>query len=403
MSLADFPRLSFEEQQAILQSAALEPPPNTVSNFDSPPNGNAQGLFAVVFCVLLTTLAGFMRIRSRFILKTVHIEDYLGILAYLAFLGCAGCLFAIYHLSGFYVHQWNIRLGTYLDIAEVLIIFTICYCLTMTFSKPAILLEWIRIFVPHHERNAFYWTAWALIVINVALYISSCIATIFNCTPPNKSWKPWVEGFCSDRRALDVGMGFFNLAMDVFILVLPQRVIWRLQMTKARRIGVTVVFSVGVLACGCAVGRLYFNWIAEYSGQGDTTYTVSALFLWGYAELACVLLVFFVPCIPKAVGDERLHKIASLWSSLTTSNKSSSTSNKTRTWPRTIGSISTRSRAYRTMAHSERSMMSSSELELGDNTTAYGHGKDRGAGINVEVAFSRSSESAADTWKYPAT
>ncbi|KAI0880463.1 uncharacterized protein GGS22DRAFT_84149 [Annulohypoxylon maeteangense] len=397
LSLDNFPNLSPKEQQEILQGAALKPPNGVISNFKNPPNGNAWGLFIIVFCLFMTTVAGLMRLYSRFILKKAHVEDYLGLLAYAAFVGCAGNLFAIYHISGFFVHQWNVRLVDYLDIAEILIIFTICYCLTMTFAKPAILLEWIRIFVPHRERNSFYWVAWVLIVTNVMLYFSATIATIFNCTPPKKSWEPWVEGICSNRRALDVGVAFFNLAIDTFILALPQKIIWRLQMTMSRRIGVATVFSVGVLACGCAIGRLYYNWIAEYSGQGDTTYSICALFFWAFGELSCVLLVFFVPCIPKAIGENRIHKLASLLNSQK-SNKESSKSRRANFWPPTIGNVSVRPREYRAMGDGGTSVVSLSELEPRERTEHR-----RGANIDVEVAFSKTSEEAHQPSTYQET
>lgn len=87
----------------------------------------------------------------------------------------------------------------------------------------------------------------ALIVANVLLYLSGAIATSLACLPLEKLWHPWVPGHCIDRRTLDLCTAAFNLVMDLSILILPQRVIWKLQMTAKRKLGVSLVFSIGLV------------------------------------------------------------------------------------------------------------------------------------------------------------
>lgn len=123
----------------------------------------------------------------------------------------------------------------------------ISYALQMLLAKTAIMLEWSRIFVPHGTRNAFYWVSRALIVINALVYIIGGSVAVAACIPAEKLWHPWVKGHCSSRRAADISTAWFNLFMDVSILLLPQSIIWKLQMTKARKIGIALIFSVGLL------------------------------------------------------------------------------------------------------------------------------------------------------------
>lgn len=117
----------------------------------------------------------------------------------------------------------------------------------MLFIKPAILLEWTRIFVPLGQRNTFYWACRIAMAFNFMLYVSTIAATALACIPLQKLWSPWLEGTCIDRKALDESTASFNLALDIFILLLPHRVIWKLQMTTARKVGISSVFSVGLL------------------------------------------------------------------------------------------------------------------------------------------------------------
>lgn len=128
-----------------------------------------------------------------------------------------------------------------------MLILPITYSLVMLLAKMAILLEWTRIFVPHGTRTSFYWTSRILIALNTGMYIAAITATALGCIPQEKFWYTWIEGKCINRKNLDICTATFNLMMDLFILILPQKVIWTLRMTQSRKLGVSFVFSVGLL------------------------------------------------------------------------------------------------------------------------------------------------------------
>lgn len=136
-----------------------------------------------------------------------------------------------------------------------------------------------------------------MILLNVLLYVSSIISSAITCLPHESIWQPWVKGKCIDRKALGVFTAIFNVIMDLLILLLPQRIIWNLRMSMTRKIGISLVFSVGILAIVCAAGRVAVTFGIEYAG--DATYTVSPVLMWSLPEVTCVLLVFCLPVIPK--------------------------------------------------------------------------------------------------------
>lgn len=86
---------------------------------------------------------------------------------------------------------------------------------------------------------------------NVLLYLSGIVATSLACIPLEKLWHKWLSGRCIDRKTLDLCTATFNLLMDIVILFLPQRVIWKLQMTATRKLGISLVFSIGLLYVEC--------------------------------------------------------------------------------------------------------------------------------------------------------
>ncbi|OTA55900.1 hypothetical protein K449DRAFT_425639 [Hypoxylon sp. EC38] len=67
----------------------------------------------------------------------------------------------------------------------------------------------------------------------------------------------------------------------------------RLQMTGKRKIGVSVIFSFGILIIACAAGKVYANQTLPYINEGDNTnYGLNLIYLWELAEVTCVLLMF---------------------------------------------------------------------------------------------------------------
>jgi large subunit ribosomal protein L36e len=54
-------------------------------------------------------------------------------------------------------------------------------------------------------------------------------------------------GRCLDVRAINIAAAAINTVSDLSILVLPQKVIWELQMSVKRKVGVSAIFLAGVL------------------------------------------------------------------------------------------------------------------------------------------------------------
>ncbi|KAH7304557.1 hypothetical protein B0I35DRAFT_336020, partial [Stachybotrys elegans] len=107
-----------------------------------------------------------------------------------------------------------------------------------------------------------------------------------------------IPGECYTQGSLDIPSAVFNLVLEVFIFILLQQTIWGLQATQKRRAGIAIVFSVGLLAVGCATRLVYT--ISRLDYKADFIFDQGPAVLWFLAESTCVLLVFCVPLFPKA-------------------------------------------------------------------------------------------------------
>ncbi|CAI6018678.1 unnamed protein product [Clonostachys chloroleuca] len=315
--MENFNKLPPSLQQAMLEKRpALTPPDGIVSNFVDPPNHTVAGMVCISIITAISTLCFATRLYTRvFLLQKVRAEDVMGFIAIGFYAGVVWAGVSIGSVVGLWVHQWNVSAWDMSKVSYRLYINPIMYCFTMLFAKSAVLLEWTHIFVPNGVRNKFFWTCHVLIVVNILFYLAFIIVVHFYCNPREKIWNRWIDGTCLDRKRVDAPSAVFNLVMDVIILLLPQRVIWKLNMTGQRRLGVSIIFSIGLLyvsatapfclarinlpysACACAAGRIQSTFTLNY--QGDVTYAVTGAYLWGLSECSCVIMVLSVPAIPK--------------------------------------------------------------------------------------------------------
>ncbi|KAI0907331.1 hypothetical protein F4823DRAFT_23180 [Ustulina deusta] len=316
---------------------ALAPPPGIQSNFDDPPNGNVEAHVGIAICLFIVFIGGSLRAYSRIVcMKQVKLEDYVGLLALAPYTAFVYGIYDLMRTTGIYVHSWNIRASEVPSALYIVYINTPLFQATMGTVKTAILLEWVRLFVPHGTRPPFWWMCRIVMWVNILYYISVIIVSTVSCSPHEKIWDPTLPGTCLNIKAFFVSNATLNLASDIIILALPQRSIWSLNMSRDKKIGVSLVFAVGVIACLVGGARLSRGVI--YYLSDDNLYNVSAVFLWCTAEMSISFLVFCLPAIPKIFsGDNwikqfatRLHSRLSF--SRTHSTKISETDQKVLMW-----------------------------------------------------------------------
>ncbi|XXH02878.1 hypothetical protein Hte_009266 [Hypoxylon texense] len=278
MAEVDFNSMTPAEQQELLDGPSLAPPTGAVSNFNNALNGNGVSYATIGLCLSLSTVFLFLRAYATFTyLKRQYLSDYVMAVAYRRQLFMVGTNF---------------------------------FVVTVALVKAAIILEWLRIFVPKGTRNTFFWISHALLWVNGLINVAGLFTINLTCIPHEKIWNRLiVPEHCINGHAIDVVSAAVNLFIDLLILLLPQSIIWTLMSSTGKRIGVAAVFAVGLLACVAAAFRLVAT--IHYSFSLDTTYNFSAVGLWAVAETTCGILVFSVPTAPKAFAG--LGRLKSSW------------------------------------------------------------------------------------------
>ena len=86
-----------------------------------------------------------------------------------------------------------------------------------------------------------------IIVLMLLYYVSSIIAKACICIPPQKLWKPELEGHCINNEILLLADCISSIVCDFLVLVLPMPLIWNLQLPVTKKLGLTAVFATGLL------------------------------------------------------------------------------------------------------------------------------------------------------------
>ncbi|KAL4983731.1 hypothetical protein BDW68DRAFT_168277 [Aspergillus falconensis] len=297
-----------------LDGPALAPPEGVTPQLDNPPNKNGLAVGVLSTCAVFATICCFFRIYCRlFLLRKFQTEEILVIIAYGCFWGATYSLLALIKVPGYFVHTWNVRLRDVTDTNYWVFIFGVCYSVVLPALKIGILVEWCRLFGPiGSRRKSPFWLGCAsIILVQITANIGIIVALNLQCIPHKAIYDVMVQGDCFDLYKLQVGSASIHLICDVIIFFLPQRIIWTLKMSWRKRLGVSIIFGLGLLACVSAAFRVAVT--VAHGRSADAVYTLGPLAFWAEAEMTCGFFVICLPCVPKIIKEsgvaERIKKL----------------------------------------------------------------------------------------------
>ncbi|KAL3496536.1 hypothetical protein BJX62DRAFT_193462 [Aspergillus germanicus] len=293
--------MSPEALAELLAQPALPAPSGVTPEFDNPPNDNTLAWVVTTVCTVVTTICLFLRLFTRVWLeKNVRVEEVLMVCAYGAYWGTAYAGYAMIYTPGYYVHTWNLRNEDLIRPLYLILIYGCCYSAVLPLIKSAILLDWCRIFVPvDRMRNVFWWGCMAVICLQGIWGLLCILLLNMQCRPHAAIWKFYLPSKCYSLPDVMLTSASVQVASDIIMFFLPQRIIWRLQMNWQKKLGVSVIFGVGILASVAACFRLAHT--VGFANTTDTMYLIGPLLFWACGEMTCGFFILSVPCLSKLI------------------------------------------------------------------------------------------------------
>jgi hypothetical protein len=120
-------------------------------------------------------------------------------------------------------------------------------------TKIAILFLYLRLAV----EKTFRFICWATVAFVMATIVSCVVAGVFQCNPIAFAWDKTIPGgTCFNVTALFYANAGLNILQDVFIYVLPMKMLWEVQIPRKQKIALIIVFVVGGFVCVTGMLRL---------------------------------------------------------------------------------------------------------------------------------------------------
>jgi len=88
--------------------------------------------------------------------------------------------------------------------------------------------------------------AYLVMAVAVCWFVSVFLEQMLLCRPLAFNWNPSIEGGrCANRPAAYLAAGIINLLTDLMVLCLPVPMVWKLQLSKRKKLALSSVFGVG--------------------------------------------------------------------------------------------------------------------------------------------------------------
>ena len=228
------------------EQGALEPPRGVIADFDDPQSIQAVSIAAITLCFTFSTVFSLVRIYTRgWINKQRGWDDYFSCTAWFGEMGFAGLtLYSLRHGAG--IHQWDVRMSSLNSFLYYANIQGVYYGALICLAKISICLQYIRLFVGSHKGKT-YWLSIFLIAFNVLFYLICSFLLAFQCHPRMKIWIPGMSGNCFSVSRYVVTTGAICLASDIAQFLLPIFCVWKLQIARKQKVGISIVFTTGAL------------------------------------------------------------------------------------------------------------------------------------------------------------
>ncbi|KAH7078539.1 hypothetical protein FB567DRAFT_596137 [Paraphoma chrysanthemicola] len=160
--------------------------------------------------------------------------------------------------------------------------------------RIAFVLFFFQVFIDQTFRRVL----WAVIAIYLAAMISGILSVAFLCTPVSYAWRSWEgehEGRCIDHNAVAFTQAAFTITADVVTIVLALSQIWHLHMSLKKKIGVALMFSIGIFIMVVAAIRL--KSLVLFARTPNPTWDSLNATVWSAIEVQIGIICICMPSI----------------------------------------------------------------------------------------------------------
>ncbi|RHZ61788.1 putative integral membrane protein [Aspergillus thermomutatus] len=196
-------------------------------------------------------------------------------------------------------------------ITHILYVYFYDECLYLSIiplTKISILLFYLRVFPARSFRIMTY----AVIGLNTCYLIVFVLISVFQCKPIKGAWLHWDgEGHysCNNINAQGWAAAAINMALDLIVMALPLRELYRLNLSLRKKLFVMSMFSLGLFVTLVSIIRL--NSLIHFASTDNLTWDYVEIGYWSTIEVHVGVICACLPAIralmrrlcPSMFGD----------------------------------------------------------------------------------------------------
>ncbi|KAI3392596.1 hypothetical protein diail_5470 [Diaporthe ilicicola] len=167
------------------------------------------------------------------------------------------------------------------------------YMVTHWTIKMTFLIFYLRL----SPNKRFRVWCFATMGLNTAFMVINWLLALLQCIPLDAYFHPAAhpDAKCIDKGVLLLGPSILNIITDVIILVLPIRTIWKLNMSRRKKIAVTGVLGFG--ASSVIVAACRFIVLAELGATDDPSYVLGNMVIVASFEIELAIVAVNLPAM----------------------------------------------------------------------------------------------------------
>ncbi|KAL3297476.1 CFEM domain-containing protein [Colletotrichum asianum] len=192
---------------------------------------------------------------------------------------------------------WTVAPTKMVEFLQMLFATQILYVVGLMTLKASVLFFFLRIFPARGFRKII----WATHGLNFLVGLIYIILTFAQCRPLSLYWTGWDKNEsyknerCLDFNKFILSHAIINIILDVWMLILPLTQLYKLNLVLRKKIGVMLMFSVGLFLT--AVSAIRIHTMVRFMTDSNVTSQALWVYVWTFTEL-CVGV--FVACMPNA-------------------------------------------------------------------------------------------------------
>lgn len=146
-------------------------------------------------------------------------------------------------------------------------------------------LSLLTFYLPLSPQTWWRVVVWISIAL-VTLYTIIITAMLFfYCSPPEKAYKPDMEGgSCINAAILYIATAVSNIITDLMLFLIPIPMVVQLRMSVFQKLGALLVFAIGSMTVTTSVVRLVY--LMDVLNTDDLTRDAARANVWSYVFLS---------------------------------------------------------------------------------------------------------------------